>query len=183
MQPNRRFRRQDASLGHPERGAALLEFALVFPIFMTVVLGIFSGAQAYDHNLSVTHAAREGARYAATLGKEPNGLTANFWWSAVEDRVVATSAGDLNLSKPGHFLCVALLKADGTIMTDSASDPYAVWLPSKPAGEVDSCFTSTGPTYSRVHVLVRRPDSIDTVFYNYGLRLESQATTRYEAAQ
>lgn len=167
-----------------ERGATLVEFALVMPVFMTLILGIFTGAQAYDHDLSITHAAREGARYAATLAKEPTGLTALFWWSAVEDRVVAASAGDLDLSKAGHYVCIALVKPDGTLSVDSMGNAYAQWLPSRPVGAPDTCYTSnvTGTTYSRVHVLVRRPDSIDTVFYSHDLTLRSQAAVRYEGA-
>lgn len=162
-----------------ERGAALVEFALVFPLFMFLILGTFSGAQAYDHNLSLTHAAREGARYAATLAKDPTGPGASAWLSAVVDRTVKTSASDINLSQPGHFVCVALLKANGSIATDSAGNLYFQWLPSQPPTEPDSCYVGTAP-YARVHVLVKRPDSIDTVLYSHGLTLTSRATARYE---
>ena len=149
---------------------------------MTLVLGLLTGAQAYDHDLSVTHAAREGTRYAATLAKEPTGLPPTSWGNAVTARIIRASAGDIDLSKSGHFVCVALLKADGTLFTDTAGNPYSQWLPSKPPSEVDSCYTSglSGSSYSRVHVVVRRPDSIDTVFYSYGMTLESRSAARYE---
>ena len=32
-----------------ERGAALVEFALILPVFMMLVLGMFSGGIAYNH--------------------------------------------------------------------------------------------------------------------------------------
>lgn len=163
----------------------LVEFALVLPIFMTLALGLLTGGQAYDHSLSVTHAAREGARYAATLAKEPDGLGPTSWGSAVADRVVQASAGDIDPAKAGHFICIALLKPDGTIWTETATgDAYAKWLPTKPPGELDECYTaaSTTASYNKVHVLVRRPDAIDTVFYSHGLTLKSTGTARYEGA-
>ena len=45
-----------------ERGAALVEFTLILPVFMMMVLGTFTGAIAYNQKLDLAHAAREGAR-------------------------------------------------------------------------------------------------------------------------
>ena len=41
-----------------ERGAALVEFALILPVFMILVLGTFTGAIAYNQKLDLAHAAR-----------------------------------------------------------------------------------------------------------------------------
>ncbi len=47
-----------------DRGQALVEFALVFPIFILVVVAVFDlGSAVFSYN-SVTNAAREGARTA-----------------------------------------------------------------------------------------------------------------------
>jgi Flp pilus assembly protein TadG len=54
----RRFR-QD------RRGQALVEFALVVPILLLLVLGIFDFGRAWNLHQTITHAAREGAREAA----------------------------------------------------------------------------------------------------------------------
>ncbi len=51
-----------------EKGAAAVEFALVLPILVLLVFGIVEFGRAYNAYLSVTHAAREGARLAA-VGK------------------------------------------------------------------------------------------------------------------
>jgi hypothetical protein len=48
-----------------ERGAAVVELALVLPILLTVLLGIVEFGRAYNTKISLTHAAREGARAAA----------------------------------------------------------------------------------------------------------------------
>ena len=50
------------------RGTALVEFALVFPLFAGVLLGIADIAYLYNHQLVLTNAAREGARLGA-LGR------------------------------------------------------------------------------------------------------------------
>jgi Flp pilus assembly protein TadG len=50
-----------------ERGAAMVEFAIVLPLLVTLVFGIIEFGRAYNAQISLTHAAREGAReYAIT---------------------------------------------------------------------------------------------------------------------
>lgn len=46
------------------RGQNMVEFALILPIFMLVVVGLFDGAQAVFNYSTVANAAREGARQA-----------------------------------------------------------------------------------------------------------------------
>ncbi len=48
-----------------QRGAALVEFVIVFPILLTLVFSIWEAGRILDAWLIVTNAAREGARYAA----------------------------------------------------------------------------------------------------------------------
>lgn len=48
-----------------DEGAALFEFALVLPLLLTLLLGIFWMARAYNVYQTITRAAREGARTAA----------------------------------------------------------------------------------------------------------------------
>lgn len=51
-----------------ERGQALLEFALILPIFAVAVLGMIDVGRAIWANNAVANAAREAARYAAVHG-------------------------------------------------------------------------------------------------------------------
>ena len=164
-----------------ERGAALVEFALILPLFMTLILGMFSGGAAYNQDLSITHAAREGSRYAATLAKEPGGLPAANWRGAVKDRVLEASTEELDLTKQGHFVCVALVKPDGAVWTDSGSNAYSATFGLPPSAPPSGCYTDgISDTYSRVHVLVGRPGKIETIFFTYDLRLKSRGTARFE---
>lgn len=48
-----------------ERGAAAVEFALVVPILLVLLLGIIEFGRAYNVQISLTHAARETARTMA----------------------------------------------------------------------------------------------------------------------
>lgn len=47
-----------------ESGAELLEFAIIIPTLMMLLIGIFWFGRAYNTRQTVTRAAREGARFA-----------------------------------------------------------------------------------------------------------------------
>jgi len=47
------------------RGQALVEFALIAPVFFLLLFGIVDFGMAMDHRITLQHAVREGARYAA----------------------------------------------------------------------------------------------------------------------
>lgn len=48
-----------------QRGAAAVEFALVLPVFLLILLCIIEFGRAYNVQISLTHAARESARTMA----------------------------------------------------------------------------------------------------------------------
>ncbi|MDH3470579.1 MAG: pilus assembly protein [Acidimicrobiia bacterium] len=52
--------------GDRERGASLVEFALVAPLLFIVLFGIIEVSWAFNQQLEVRHGARESARLAAT---------------------------------------------------------------------------------------------------------------------
>ena len=58
-----------------ERGAAAVEFALIFPILLALVLGTIEFGRAYNVQISLTHAARETARTMAITGVWTNAVT------------------------------------------------------------------------------------------------------------
>ena len=59
-----KFTKSKAKLRN-EKGASAVEFALVLPIFISVIFGIFQFGIAFNNWIAITHAAREGARLAA----------------------------------------------------------------------------------------------------------------------
>ena len=61
---------------HNDRGAAAVEMALVLPFLLLLVCGIVDFGRAYNANLTLTHAAREGARIWALGGTTAEMTTA-----------------------------------------------------------------------------------------------------------
>src|SRR6266487_6369179 len=64
---NRLFNR----LHRREDGVALVEFALILPLFLALVFGIFDFGRAFNYWIDETHLANTGARWAvvnANLG-------------------------------------------------------------------------------------------------------------------
>lgn len=57
-----RARRMKFNRDRSERGAAAVEFALVLPLLLLLVLGIIEFGFIFNRYISVTHAAREGVR-------------------------------------------------------------------------------------------------------------------------
>jgi Flp pilus assembly protein TadG len=57
-------------VGLRRRGSTLVEFALVVPILLAMLIGIVEFGVLTNYKLRVANATREGARYAA-LGKTP----------------------------------------------------------------------------------------------------------------
>lgn len=47
---------------HDQRGASAVEFAIILPILLTLLLGIVEFGYLFNQQISLTQAAREGAR-------------------------------------------------------------------------------------------------------------------------
>ena len=58
-----------------ERGAELFEFALVVPVLLALLLGVFWMGRAYNVYETITRAAREGVRYAVLPSSMAQGNT------------------------------------------------------------------------------------------------------------
>ena len=64
--------RKNLRPGRGDRGAAFLEFAIIVPILLTLVMGIVEFGRAYNVVISLQGAAREGARVLALGNLSPN---------------------------------------------------------------------------------------------------------------
>lgn len=62
-----------SAIEHSQRGQNVVEFALVIPMFLTVVVGIFEMGRAAWIFASVYTASREATRYAISSGDEGTG--------------------------------------------------------------------------------------------------------------
>ncbi|MFQ5398196.1 MAG: TadE/TadG family type IV pilus assembly protein [Anaerolineae bacterium] len=97
-----------ASPDRPRRGQGLVEFALILPILLLVVWGLFEFARIFQGYLTVQQAAREGARYAVTgqyiLINDDDGIPGNFspgevWASRAQSIISTTHNAGLGLVK------------------------------------------------------------------------------------
>lgn len=173
-----------------ERGASLVEFALVSPILFLLLFGIITGGIALSHNLDLSTAAREAARYGATL---PDNYVASAdgadWASAIAGEAVNAASGALSVS--GAAVCVALVEGSGastSVYSPSGGSAYYYNDTYNGTSWVSSS-TTAAPCYSdggadgqpRVQISVTRPDSIEAAFFNYGLTLQSDADARFES--
>jgi Flp pilus assembly pilin Flp len=75
--------RHRLSSSHDEQGAVAVEFALLLPIFIVLVMGVVEFGRGYNATVELTGAVREGAR-ALALGRPPG---------EAESAIVAASPG------------------------------------------------------------------------------------------
>lgn len=75
-----------------DRGASLVEFAIVAPFLILLLFGIIEFAWIFAQNLDVRHGAREGARLAAV--NYPDGVTNGGSRDPAKTTTLATAACD-----------------------------------------------------------------------------------------
>jgi len=102
-----------------EKGQAMVEFAIIVPILLTVLLGIMQLGIVYNNWVTLTDAARAGARKGAVCrsGCSPSASSATV-------TAVKNSASDLNQSKLG--ITVTSTWAQGADVTVKATYPWSV---------------------------------------------------------
>ena len=122
-----------------QRGAVVVEFALVLPILVALLLGVTTAGLAYNKKLNMTYATREGARFGATVPPTQS-WTSGTWASNVRDLVVARSGGDLAAAD----VCVSLV-VSSSATTSAVYSPSASFTTN---GDGSACINDTYPQYS-----------------------------------
>ena len=69
---SRRRKSDETGANGGETGQATVEFALILPLILIVLLGLVSLGKAFTYWIDQTHLASEAARYAA-VDKKPDG--------------------------------------------------------------------------------------------------------------
>lgn len=161
-----------------ERGATLVEFALVFPLLVMLIVGMVTAGTAYDRKLQITHATREGARFAATVAPSQVFANGDTWANNVRDLVLERAAGDLVSSQ----VCVSLVEGNpGTVYAGSAS--YSTAGAGTPciAGQPYPEFGGTD-TGLRVQVTASRDGSIQLIMFpDVTFTMSARATAKSES--
>lgn len=78
------------------RGQSLVEFALVLPIFLLVITGLFDLARAVWQENTLAYAAREGTRFAIVHGSAGNPVA----WSGSDATNTCSTAAPLTPCQP-----------------------------------------------------------------------------------
>jgi len=114
------LRRGRPGLGGPgrpgQRGQSIVEFTLILPVFLLVLLGMLEYGSAYDHRTAMAYAVREGARVGASLGSG----NANTPASQVDATIVA--AVQRGLTNP---ILIDNITSIDIYQADSAGKPIA----------------------------------------------------------
>ena len=100
VEATRRIRRRpDLS----ERGATLVEFAIVLPVLLLMVIALMEVGAAFKDVLAVSAASREGSRYAAFLGDE-----------ADADCKIAQQVANTLITELDRLVSIEIYQADQT---------------------------------------------------------------------
>jgi Flp pilus assembly protein TadG len=112
------------------RGQALVEFALVIPLFLLLVAGMIDFGLGLNTSITVTNAAREGARLGAV-----NPITASI--AAKVTSMTSGLAGGptttITCTKPGGTTCTldttpaTMAVAGDTVIVTVAYDYHMIW--------------------------------------------------------
>lgn len=151
-----------------DRGASLVEFALLAPLLFSLLLGLLTGGLSLSRQNSMSNAVREGSRLGATL--EESGT----WASAVQKRVVGLSGGDL----VAQDVCVQLVKRESA--TSVVPRKASTCRPSVAADVPDTDDLPLG--HCAVLVWAQRGSDLNVIFFQRELSLEVDAFARYERA-
>ncbi|MDQ6726669.1 MAG: pilus assembly protein [Actinomycetota bacterium] len=125
-----------------ERGAAVVEFALVLPILVMFIIGIVEFGRAYNARIELTSAVREGARTAAlsVSGACPPPTTVpartvqQCVTTAVQNGAPGLSASQIVVTLP--------TTCPGTNATVKATYPFSYSIPF--VGSQSKTLTATG---------------------------------------
>jgi Flp pilus assembly protein TadG len=163
-----------------ERGASMVEFALIMPVFLLIVFGGISAALAYEHKNDIVHAVRDGARYGATVPVsqcDTTSVCGNRNWAQLVQYVTSQrSDGALTTSQ----ICVALVTgSSGTVYTRS---PGVYTTGTNATFPTAGCFSDGNvDSGNRVHVsAIRNGEKINLIFSTLTIPVSSKGTARYE---
>jgi Flp pilus assembly protein TadG len=113
----------------PEAGAALVEFALVLPVLLVLLLGMLDFGKAFNYWIDQTHLANEGARWAA-VNKNPGSGTLQQYIRQQANTPELRDGGTTSVAAPIQ-ICISFPNGSSTVgnpVRVTASTTYN-WLP------------------------------------------------------
>ena len=141
-----------------ERGAELVEFALVFPLFLLLMVGVIEFGRAYNIYENVIHATREGVR-AASADCLTGGNCTPGTYSKLTPAEIRTKIR-------GHLSAINISVADSDIIITTATPLSVGGFKVDPAAAGGSTFNMNIPVYN-----VRVNYNYNFLFLNKVVRL------------
>ncbi len=134
-----------------DRGAALVETAIVLPLLLLLTFGIWATSRAWNVRNTMEHAAREAVRFGAT----------ELPWSA---------------SSPTDVRAVVDSELSTSAIAPAAVSTVCIDMQAAPCG-----FSATAQGYEQIAVQLQWPDyELNFLFFKVTLDLDVEAVGRYE---
>ena len=104
---------------HDRRGQAMVEFAIIVPVFLLLLMGMLEFGFVFTHNLSLEYATREGARVASSLSDGGSSATAATCTAIDQDIIdavekVLKSPGSPILGYPNAVAWIKIWESDAS---------------------------------------------------------------------
>lgn len=117
-----------AKLRKSESGQSLVEFALVLPIILLLSLGVLEYGWMLNAKITVTAAAREGARAAAILGKDATDSAIDSTATLVAGKYMGVTLGANNVivSTPDDDITITLSYAKAPLVGVYIKTPMTI---------------------------------------------------------
>lgn len=162
------------SARRPDRGATAVEFAILFPVFMMLVVGMISFGFAFERWINVTQAARETSRFAATYPMPSGGVTS---WLVDVTNVAKETAGITGTTPPSdYYVCVRFVNRVGPATTPVTT--------SMASGSLSGATCPTGSTSglpdNAAEVTIARKVGLDWMLGRADVAVHGDNVSRYE---
>jgi len=126
------------------KGQALVEFALVLPLLLLLVVGMLEFARAWNLHQTMTDAVREGARRAVLADSWPVDSAYAPMWRYLAQAGYDPSYATMSVCDPPATSCGSTgsqFKSSGKNVTVTLSLPYKLWVLSNLSFTMRSTFT------------------------------------------
>ena len=128
-----RIRRVKLDAARDARGQSLVEFSLIVPLFLVLLLGILEFGFVFDHVLTISYATREGARTGSALADGSKMAEQSLGTCGDVDSYVV-AAVERVLDSPGSPIHGDLVNVDQIRIYKSTASggevgPVNVWTP------------------------------------------------------
>jgi hypothetical protein len=160
-------RRQRHEQGHISRqdGQTLIEFALVLPLLLIVVLGVIDLGRALGYKNDMTNLANQGAR-AAAVNNCPGGCTASV--PNISSWIISQAPSD------------ELKNGTGAISPNGLSSPSAITFAFPGTGATNHCIGDPVKVTIKVHYNWMNFLTLGGALPSIGADITSSATMRLE---